>query len=127
MVSGCPSEAGGDVAGAGQAEISDREVSEGGHRSGGVSGPQLGGVLGEGDVPDVVQGLDSPVPSDQSGELSPAGLLCGEAGDRVDGLEADLPGLAVDAAADDLDGLAGAGKSRLLTVHTFSRRISWRP
>lgn len=30
----------------------------------------------------------------------------------MDGLEADPPGLAVDAAADDLDGLAGAGEER---------------
>lgn len=46
--------------------------------------------------------------------LSRAGLLGGEAGDRVDGLEADLPGLAVDAAADDLDGLAGAGEEQVV-------------
>jgi hypothetical protein len=57
-------------------------VSAGGHRSGCVSGPQLrggapaggwGSVLGgEGDVPDLVQGLDGPAPSDRSGELSRA-------------------------------------------------------
>lgn len=62
----------------------------------------------------MVQGLDGPVPSDQSGELSRAGLLGGEAGDRVYGLEADLPGLAVDAAADDLDGLVGAGEEQVV-------------
>jgi hypothetical protein len=114
LVSGCPSEAGGDAAGAGQVESSDREVSEGGPRSGGVSGPQSGGVLGGGDVPDVAQGLGGPVPSGQTGELSRAGLLGSEAGDRVDGLEADLPGPTVDAAADDLNGLAGAGEEQVV-------------
>ncbi|WP_158073005.1 hypothetical protein [Streptomyces kebangsaanensis] len=56
------------------------------------------------------------MPSDQSGELSPAGLFGGKAGDRVDGLEADLPGLAVDAAANDLDGLAGAGEEQVVDL-----------
>ncbi len=114
MASGCPSEAGGDVTDAGQTESSDREVSAGGHGSGGVPGPQLGGVFGEGDVPAVVQGLEGPVPSDRSGELSRTGLFGGEAGDRVDGLETDLPGPAVHAAADDLGGLAGTGEEQVV-------------
>lgn len=114
LVPGCSSESGGDVPDAGQAKGSDRKVPAGGHCSGCVPGPHLRGVLGERDVPAVVQGLDGPVPSDQSGELSRAGLFGGKAGDRVDGLEADLPGLAVDAAANDLDGLAGTGEEQVV-------------
>lgn len=77
-VPGCLSEAGGDVVDAGEAEGGDREVSAGRHRPGCVPGPQLGGVLGEGDVSDVVQGLDRPVPADQLGELGGRGLFRGE-------------------------------------------------
>jgi hypothetical protein len=43
----------------------------------------LGGVLGEGDIADVVQRLDAPVPSDPVGQARGMGLGGGEAGDRV--------------------------------------------
>jgi hypothetical protein len=38
-----------------------------------------------GDVADVVQGLDLPVPADPSGELGGGSLAEGQAGDRIDG------------------------------------------
>jgi hypothetical protein len=54
------------------------------------------------------------VPADQLGEPGGWGLLRGEAGDRVDGLEADLPCRAMDTAPDDLDGLTGAGEEQVV-------------
>lgn len=76
LVPGCPAEAGGDVADADETEGSDCEVSVGRHRLGCVPAPQLGGVLGEGDVSDVVQSLDRPVPADQLGDPGGRGLFC---------------------------------------------------
>jgi hypothetical protein len=73
----------------------------------------VGGFFGERYVSDVVQGLDLPVAADQPGELSGCGLFRSEAGDRINGFDADLAGLAVHSAALELGGLAGAGKSRL--------------
>ncbi|MFD3488931.1 hypothetical protein [Streptomyces sp. NPDC058665] len=62
----------------------------------------------------MVQGLDRPVPADQLGEPGGWGLFRGEAGDRVDGLEADLPRRVMDTAADDLDGLMSAGEEQVV-------------
>ena len=59
----------GDVAVPGQAMQGDGEVPEGGHDSGAVAGADLGCVLGVGDVADVVQGLDLPVPADPARQL----------------------------------------------------------
>jgi hypothetical protein len=42
---------------------------------GAAAGADLGGVLGEGDVADVVQGLDRPVLPHEVGEAGGAGLL----------------------------------------------------
>jgi hypothetical protein len=56
-------------------------------------GPDLGGVLGEGGVADVVQAvLDRPVPAQQVGQAGRTGLGVGEAGDRVDGHHPPPPG-----------------------------------
>src|SRR5690606_21991474 len=90
------------------------EVAPGGHRAGRIAGPELGGVLGEGGVADMVQGLDLPVVADELGELGRAGLLGGEAGDGADRLDGGLAGLAVSAPALDLDGLAGQGAAEKL-------------
>lgn len=68
----------------------------------------------KGGVSHVVQGLDLPVVSDQGGELGRDGLLCGEAGDGVDRLDGGLAGLAVGAAALDLDGLAGTREEQVV-------------
>lgn len=74
------------------------------------SGVDGGGVLGEGDIPDVVRGvLHSPVPANRGGQVGRAGLVGVEAGDGVD----TLTGLACAgplAAAVDADGQAGVGK-----------------
>jgi hypothetical protein len=51
---------------------------------------------------------------DESGVLGRGGLLGGEAGDGVDGLDGGLSGLAVGAAAFDLDGLAGSGEEEVV-------------
>jgi hypothetical protein len=40
----------------------DGEVAQAGHGAGGGAGAELGGVLGEGDIADVVQPLDAPCP-----------------------------------------------------------------
>lgn len=62
----------------------------------------------------VVLGLDRPVPAGQLGKLGGWGLLRGEAGDRVDGLEADLLRRAMDTAPDDLGGLTDAGEEQVV-------------
>ncbi len=109
-------EAGRDVLHSGRAEGSDGEVAPGGHRAGRVAGPQLGGVLGEGGVADMVQGLDLPVVADELGELGRGGLLGGQAGDGVDRLDGGPAGLAVGAPALDLDGLASPGEEEAPTT-----------
>lgn len=119
---------GGDVRPAGLSDEADGEVAEGCHRAGRVSGADARGVLGEGYVPHVVQGLDLPMPTDQFGKLGRGGLPGSEAGDRVDRLDGGLPGRAIRATALDLDGLYGVRKSRPgWTVQTLRRRISPRP
>jgi hypothetical protein len=50
--------------------------------------------------------------TDELGELGGGGLVGGQVGDCVDGLDRDLSGSAVYAAAFDLDGLAGAGEQQ---------------
>ena len=63
----------------------DGQVPQGGHDLGSAAGADLGGVLSVGDVADVVQGLDLPVPADPLRELGGGGLAEGQAGDGVDG------------------------------------------
>ena len=46
------------------------QVPQGGHDLRAVAGADLGGVFSVGDVADVVQGLDLPMPADPSGQLS---------------------------------------------------------
>jgi hypothetical protein len=75
---------------------------------------------------DVVQGFDLPVAADQPGELGGCGLFRSEAGDRVEGLDADLAGLAVRRRL-SWTAWRALGKSRLFTVHNLMRRISPRP
>ena len=52
----------------------DGEVAQAGHGSWAVAGAGLGGVLGEGDIADVVQRLDAPVAPDPVGQAGGAGL-----------------------------------------------------
>src|SRR2546430_121259 len=88
-------------------EDADREVAQAGHGSGRVAGADLGGVLGVGDVADVVQRLDRPVAADVAGYLGWPGLHGGEAGDGVYGDRAPLLRLLVADPAGDPDGLHG--------------------
>jgi hypothetical protein len=68
-------ERGGEVDRPGAAQHADGQVAQGRHDLRGGPGADPGGVLGEGDVPHVVQPvLDSPVPPSRS--ASRAGLAC---------------------------------------------------
>src|SRR6266545_2952741 len=84
-VAGVAAQRGGDVAVAVGPEDADGEVAQAGHGSGGGAGADLGGVLGEGGVADVVQRLDAPVAPDPVSQAGGVGLGGGEVGDRVDG------------------------------------------
>jgi hypothetical protein len=57
-VAGVAPQAGGDVGAPREAKSADGEVAPGGHGARCGAGPELGGVLGEPHVSDVVQGLD---------------------------------------------------------------------
>ena len=65
-VTGVVAQGGGDVAVAAGAEDPDGEVAQAGHGPRCVAGADLGGVLGKGDIADVVQRLDAPVTRIQS-------------------------------------------------------------
>jgi hypothetical protein len=84
-VAGVVAQRGGEVDRPGPAEHADDQVAQGRHDVGAGTGADLGGVLGEGNVAEVVQRLDRPVPAQQVGEAGRAGLGEGEAGDRIDG------------------------------------------
>jgi hypothetical protein len=60
-VAGVAAQGGGDVAVTVGAQDADGEVAQTGHGSWCGAGAELGGVLGEGGVADVVQRLDAPV------------------------------------------------------------------
>ncbi|WP_328675014.1 hypothetical protein [Streptomyces sp. NBC_00343] len=71
---------------------------------------------------------------DEFGELRRAGLFGREAGDRLDGLRLDLPGLAVSAAALDfhsLDGVreeqAGTDGADLQAADLAAARLNYQP
>jgi hypothetical protein len=83
--SGVVAQRGGEVDRPGPAEHADDEVAQAGHDLRAGPGPDLGGVLGEGHVADVVQAvLDRPMPTQQVGEPGGAGLGVGQARNRVD-------------------------------------------
>jgi hypothetical protein len=63
-VAGVVAEGGGQVDPPGPAQHPDGEVTQADHRTGAGAGPDLGAVLGEGDVAEVMQRLDCPVPTD---------------------------------------------------------------
>ncbi|MFE9687373.1 hypothetical protein, partial [Streptomyces sp. NPDC006285] len=85
------------------------ELDQGSHGSWCGPGVDGGGVLGEGDIPDVVRGIfHSPVPANRGGQVGRAGLVGVEAGDGVDTLMRLTPAGLL--AAVDADGQAGVGK-----------------
>jgi hypothetical protein len=55
------------------AQHADDQVAQAGRDAGAGTGAKLGGVLGEGDVAEVMQCLDGPVPAEQVSEV---GLAC---------------------------------------------------
>ena len=79
-VAGVAAQRGGDVAVTVPPQDADGEIAQAGHGAGGGAGPDLGGVLGEGGVAEVVQRLDAPVAPDPVGQAGRAGLGGGEAG-----------------------------------------------
>jgi hypothetical protein len=101
------SEGGGEVDRPGLAQHPDGEVAQAGHDVRAGAGADLAGVLGEGGIPKVVERLDRPVPTQQVGQPGGAGLVEGEAGDRIDGHGPPSPGPKLAGPAGDLDDLRG--------------------
>jgi hypothetical protein len=56
------------------AQDADGQVAQARHDPGRVAGAHLGGILGEGDITDVVQRLDAPVAAEVVGQAGGAGL-----------------------------------------------------
>jgi hypothetical protein len=73
-VAGVAARRGGDVDRPRPAQHPDDQVAQRRHHARARAGAGLGGVLGEGDVADVVQRLDGPVPRSRSARQ--AGLAC---------------------------------------------------
>ena len=76
-VAGVAAELGGEVDRSRLVERADDQVAQAGHHSRAGAGADPRGVLGEGDIADVVQRLDRPVPADEVGQPSGAGLGVG--------------------------------------------------
>ena len=72
-VAGVAAQGGGDVAVTVLPQDADGEVAQAGHGAGRGAGAELVGVLGEGDVADVVQRLDAPVAAHVVGQAGGAG------------------------------------------------------
>jgi hypothetical protein len=72
-----------------------------------AAGADLAGVLGEGDIAEVVQRLDRPVVAQQVGQPGGAGLAVAEAGDRIHGHGPPPVGVQVAGLAGDLQDLGG--------------------
>jgi hypothetical protein len=119
-VAGVVAQRGGEVARPGPAEHADDQVAQAGHDVRAGAGADLGAVLGEGDIADVVHRLDRPVAAQQVGQAGRVGQLEGEAGDRIDGhgLPTPAPGTGVrdadGALAGDLQDLGGVGEAEVV-------------
>jgi hypothetical protein len=94
-VAGVAAQRGGEVDRPRPAQHPDDQVAQGRHDVGTGAGAELGGVLGEGSVADVVQRLDGPVPAEQVSQPGGASLLKWEAGDGIDGYRPPPPGVLV--------------------------------
>ena len=99
----------------GPAEHPDDQVAQAGHGVGSGAGADLGGILGEAGVADVVQRLDRPVPAQQVGEPGWTGLLGRQAGNGVDSHGPKPPGAGVKVAgpAGYPQDLGGVGEPEL--------------
>src|SRR4029450_13170308 len=107
-VAGVVAQGGGEVDRPGAAQRANGEVAQGRHDVGAGAGADLGAVLGEAGVADVVQAvLDRPVPAEVVGEPGGAGLGEGEAGDRIDGHGPPPPSPKLAGLAGDLEDLGG--------------------
>src|SRR4029450_4078672 len=107
-VAGVVPQGSGEVDWPGAAQRADGQVAQAGHDLGAGAGAQLGGVLGEGGVAQVVPAvLDRPVPAEVVGEAGRAGLGEGEAGNRIDRYGPPPPGPKLAGSAGDLEDLGG--------------------
>ena len=70
-------------------EQADRDIPEGGHDLGAISGISGICVFGPGGVAQPVDGLDSPLAAGDGGEVRCAGPVLAQAGDGVDDFLAD--------------------------------------
>jgi hypothetical protein len=76
----------------------------------GRAGADLGGVFGGGDIAQVIQRLDGPVPAQQVGQAGGAGLVEGKAGDRIHDHGPPTVGVKATGLAGGLDDLGGVRK-----------------
>jgi len=115
-VAGVAAQRGGEVDRPRPTELADDQVAQGRHDVWGGAGADLGAVLGEGGVADVVQRLDGPVPTDEVGQAGGAGLGVGEAGDGLDRHGRAPPGMVAQVAggAGDLEDLGGVGEPEMV-------------
>lgn len=88
----------------------DGEVAQAGHDAREMVGMDLGVVLAERPVADVVRKVsDLPVPSDPVGELGAGDRAGRQAGDQIDALDGELAAREVLPPANDLEGLTCVG------------------
>jgi hypothetical protein len=87
-----------------------------------ADGADLGGVLGEGRIADVVQAvLDRPVPAQQVGQAGRAGQFERQAGDRIDGHRPPPSAAKVAGLAGDLEDLGGVREAEVADADGLER------
>jgi hypothetical protein len=106
-VAGVVAQGSGEVGWSRPAQHADGQVAQGCHHAWAAAGAELGGVLGEGDIADMMQRFDRPVPTQQVGQAGGTGQLEGEAGDRIHGHGPPSGGVQVAGLAGDLEDLGG--------------------
>lgn len=88
-------------------------VAQAGHGAGCVAGADLGCVLVQGNVPQVVHGFHSPVLPDVLGQVGGGGLVHRQVGEGVDAFQGEPAGGQDAASADDLQDLVGVGEGQV--------------